>query len=67
MAQKAERPLEVKNIRLFAGDYAEMEKLFPRLKAGPAIRLIVSNFIERQKKAVAPLNLDLDLDIEEII
>jgi len=58
----SDRPLAVKNIRLFDGDYEEMDKLFPKLKAGPAIRLLVRNFIERQKAVAAPLEIELNLE-----
>jgi len=61
---KSKRPLTVHNIRLFAGDYDELDRLFPRLKAGPAIRAIVSNFIQRHKLAVKPL--ELDISVEEL-
>jgi hypothetical protein len=63
MAAKADRPLEVINIRLYKGDYEQMGILFPKMKAGPAIRLLVSNFIERQKASIAPLDIELPLEI----
>lgn len=58
--------LVVHNIRLRKGDYDEMNKLFPRLKAGPAIRKIISNFVDRNRLAAAPLELDFE-EIEEIL
>lgn len=54
---------EVCNIRLFKGDYAAIGTLFPKMKAGPAIRAIVRNFLERNRASAEPLNIELPLDV----
>ncbi len=38
-------------LNLRAGDYAKLGDLFPDLRAGPAIRQIVSQFVDRAEAA----------------
>lgn len=64
MAKKSPEALEVKNIRLFAGDYDRLGAIFPKLGAGPAVRLLVRQTIERAEAAKSPV--DLGLNLEEI-
>ena len=52
-------PIEKRTIRLFKGDYNELGALFPQVGAGPAIRALVRQTIQRAKDAAAPLDLDL--------
>lgn len=62
----SETALVAHNIRLRKGDYDELNKLFPKLKAGPAIRKIISNFIDRNKLVSQPLEIDLS-EIEDVL
>lgn len=62
MSRKAEENLEVKNIRLFEGDYARLGAIFPSLGAGPAVRLLVRQTIQRAEQAKSPVDLDLSLE-----
>ena len=62
----SEEQLVAHNIRLRKGDYAALDALFPKLKAGPAIRKLVANFVDRNKLAASPLEIDLG-EIEEIL
>jgi hypothetical protein len=63
MPKNENKEFEVYNIRLHKGDYAAIGNLFPKLKAGPAIRAIVHNFIERNKASAAPLDIELPIDV----
>lgn len=58
---KPSRPRTKHTIELFSGDFDELNKLFPRMKATSAIRILVNNFIARHKLAVKPLDLDFDI------
>lgn len=59
-------PIEKRTVRLFKGDYAELGDLFPQVGAGPAIRALVRQTIQRAKDATAPLDLDLsDVQLED--
>lgn len=64
MPRKSTEELDVKNIRLFKGDYEKLGTIFPTVGAGPAIRLLVRQLIERAEAAKSPA--DLDLNLEEI-
>jgi len=67
MARKSHIPIEIKKIRLFAGDFDRIGALYPTQGASVAIRTILRNFIERHEKAVKPLDIDLGaLDLEEL-
>lgn len=63
MAKKSPDELETINIRLVKGDYAKLGILFPKMKAGPAVRSIIHNFVERMEASKAPLSIDLDITI----
>lgn len=52
-------PLEQKPIRLFAGDFAKLQVLFPKLGATAAIRTLVHSFITRVEGTARPLEIDL--------
>lgn len=61
-------PLVKEYINLYKGDFHRMKELFPTLGAGPAIRQLVRNFIERVEKAQAPLDIDLGFEnVEELL
>jgi len=62
MARKSPEALDVKNIRLFQGDYEKLGVLFPTVGAGPAIRLLVRQIIMRAEAAKTPVDLDLNLE-----
>jgi hypothetical protein len=62
MARKSPEELDVKNIRLFKGDYEKLGTLFPRVGAGPAIRLLVRQLLERAEAAKSPVDLGLNLE-----
>ena len=65
MAKHAQ-DLEVKNIRLFKGDYERLGNLFPTMGAGPAVRALVRNTIKRAEAAAKPLDIQLD-GVEELL
>lgn len=46
MPKKADN-LQKHTLNLFSGDYDRLQQLFPDLGAGPVIRKIVREFIER--------------------
>jgi hypothetical protein len=55
-------------VRLFAGDLERLQALFPALGAGPAIRQLVRNFIQRVEVSSTPLDLNLPVDdLEELL
>ena len=59
-------PIEKRTIRLFKGDYTELGNLCPGVGAGPAIRALVRQTIERAKASATPLDLDLtDIELED--
>lgn len=62
MPRKSTEELDVKNIRLFKGDYEKLGSIFPKMGAGPAIRLLVRQTLERAEAAKSPVNLDLNLE-----
>lgn len=53
MPKKAEEDLTKHTLRLFAGDYAELQQLYPDLGANVVIRKIVRDFLTRIKSSTA--------------
>lgn len=47
MARKAEDDLQKHTMSFFRGDYAKVQELFPDIGAGPVIRRIVREFVEK--------------------
>ena len=54
-----DRPLKLYKMRLFEGDFERLQTLFPQKGAGPAIRALVRQFIERVEKSNKPLEIEL--------
>lgn len=50
-------------LNLRRGDYAKLGELFPDLGAGPAIRQIVSNFVDRAEAAARSAHPDVDVQL----
>jgi hypothetical protein len=47
MSKNKNVDLQKHTLNLRAGDYEKMQQLLPELGAGPAIRQLVSNFIDK--------------------
>jgi len=45
--QKNNEPVHKHTLNLRPGDYEKMGELFPELRAGPAIRELVSKFVDK--------------------
>lgn len=56
---KSETALEQKPIRLFVGDFAKLQIMFPQMGATAAIRTLVHSFIKRVEGTSAPLEIEL--------
>jgi hypothetical protein len=50
MPQSKNNDLQKHTMNLRQGDYDKMQELFPKMGAGPAIRQLVSSFIDRHFK-----------------
>lgn len=65
MAKKATEPLESHHIKLFVGDFDELDRLLAgRVSPSVAIRTLVRNFInktkDRAQQSFKPLEVDVD-------
>lgn len=49
MPKKSDEDLSKHTLRLFAGDYAELQQLYPEIGANVVIRKIVRDFLTRIK------------------
>jgi len=68
MPKKSDIPLEQKPIRLFAGDFARLNEMYPDLGATSVIRTLVRAHIKRVDAAVAPLDIELPTgQLEELL
>ena len=56
------RDLQKHTLFLFKGDYAELERLFPRAKPAKLIRHLVRDLITRTKGAVPDVTVDVEVD-----
>lgn len=56
---KDSRPLKMQKMRLFEGDFERMQTLFPQTGAGPAIRALVRQFLDRVEGSKKPLEIEL--------
>lgn len=54
------RDLQKHTLFLFAGEYDELNRLFPQVKAARVIRHLVHDLIERTKGQVPDVKVDLD-------
>lgn len=52
--------IEKVTLNLRRGDYARLGDLFPDLKAGPAIRQIIANFVDRAEAAAERVQVEID-------
>lgn len=66
MPRKSEEPLRKERLNLFAGDFEKMGILFPQLGAGPAIRILVRNFI-RRSEATATKAAPVEVNLKELM
>ena len=57
MAKKAEEDLTKHTLNLFPGDYAKLQELYPDLGAGPVIRRLVRDFINKVEAVKTPSSL----------
>lgn len=65
---KSAKPLEMKPIRLYKGDFERLQLLFPNLGAGPAIRKLVANLCDRIEGTRKPVDIDIsEVKIEELL
>lgn len=55
--------MERVTIHLRAGDYTKVGELFPELRAGPAIRQIISAFVDRAEAAAQTAVPDTDVQL----
>ena len=68
MAKKSEIPLRKERLNLYEGDFAKMQRLFPQLGAGPAIRELVHNFIRRMEASKPRETIELPInDLQDLI
>ena len=72
MPKKATEPLESHHIKLFLGDFAELDRILAgKLSPSIAVRILVRNFIVKtrekvqQKHSFKPLEVDLDDEPEQ--
>ena len=66
MAKKAAEPLESHHIKLFMGDFDELDRILAgRLSPSVAIRILVRNFIvktrEKAQQTFKPMEVDVDV------
>ena len=52
--------LQKHTLNLRSGDYARLGDLFPDLGAGPAIRQIIANFVDRAEAAAERVQVEID-------
>lgn len=51
MAKKADGDLSKHTLNLFPGDYNRLQELFPDIGAGPIIRRLVHDYLDRVESA----------------
>jgi ribonuclease PH len=65
MRRKEDRPLQKVTLNLFAGDYNQMQALYPRAGAGKIIRELVRRHLRdnesRHNRPASDLAIDLDV------
>jgi hypothetical protein len=66
MAKKANEPLESHHIKLFMGDFDELDRILAgKLSPSVAIRLLVRKFIirtqEKAQQSFKPLEVEIDI------
>ena len=65
MAKKSKEPLESKHIKLFTGDFEELDRILAgKLSPSIAIRLLVRKFINSNKAKVEQLAKPMETEIE---
>lgn len=69
MIRANEPPLSIHKIRLYEGDLARMQNLFPETGANAAIRKLIRSFLNRVEASTAPLEIELpsNVDLKDIL
>lgn len=57
MAKKAEEDLTKHTLNLFPGDYSRLQELYPDIGAGPVIRRLVRDFLDKIEAAKSSTSL----------
>lgn len=63
MRHRSHIPLVETKIRLYEGDLARLQDLFPKQGAAGAIRLLVRNFLAKIEASQAPVEISLSDNI----
>lgn len=68
MAKKAKEPLESHHIKLFVGDFEELDRILAgRLPASVAVRLLVRDFILRTNEKAQQTFKSMEINVDDIL